>query len=164
MSEDPKRPCLDNFAVTIPDEHLIAIGKVCVAWGTLETIVDLGINKFGGFRSNDPRALIITAHMAWPLKMNILESLITALREDAAYAHLAGFDQIKPMLEIAKNGRNSFVHGQWGYHEGKASKLRATARGKLKASIDPITVADINKAVDDVQRAGVALMKLILNK
>jgi hypothetical protein len=164
MSDDSQKPYPDNFIINLPDAYLIAIGKVSVAWGTLETVVDLGINKFAGFRSVDPRALILTAHMSWPLKMDVLESLITALREEAAYPHLARFDAIKPMLKKAQDGRNRFAHGQWGYQEGKVTKLRATARGKLKASIDTITVADIDLAADDVGRAGAALMKLIVNK
>jgi hypothetical protein len=88
------KPYPDNFTISIPDDYLLAIGKVCVAWGTLETVVDLGINKFAGFRSVDPRSLIITAHMTWPLKMDVLESLVTALREDNEYAHLARFGDI----------------------------------------------------------------------
>jgi hypothetical protein len=152
------------FTITIPDEYLLEIGRVCVQWGILETVADLGINKFAGFRSVDPRALIITAHMTWPLKMDVLESLVTALREDNKYSHLARFDEIKPVLKKAQEGRNKCVHGQWGYHDGVVSKLRTTARGKLKASVDPITIADITSAADDIGRAGAALMKLILNK
>ncbi len=154
----------DNFTIQIPDDYLIAIGKVRVQWGTLETVVDLAIAKLGGFRSFDPRAMIITAHMTWPLKMDIMRSLITALREDQAYAHLARFDEIKPMLKSAQDGRNKCVHGQWGYEKGNVSKLRTTARGRLKASIDTITVANINEAADDIGRAGAAIIKLILNK
>jgi hypothetical protein len=101
----PDKPYPDNFIISIPDNYLAAIGRVCVAWGTLETVVDLGINKFAGFRSVDPRALIITAHM-WPLKMDVLGSLITALREDNEYSHLARFDEIKPMLKKSQEGRN----------------------------------------------------------
>jgi len=154
----------DNFMVKIPDEYLLAIGKVCVQWGALETVVDLAIAKLGGFRSFDPRAMIITAHMTWPLKMDIIEALITALREDAAHAHLARFDEIKPMLKVAQDGRNKCVHGQWGYDKGNVSKLRATARGRLRASINTITVDDIDKAAGDIGRAGAAIIKLILNK
>jgi hypothetical protein len=165
MSDDSKTSYPDNFIIIIPDEYLIAIGKVCVWWGTLETVVDLAIAKLSGFQSPfDPRAMIVTAHMTWPLKMDIMASLITALREDQAYAHLARFDEIKPMLKNAQDGRNKCVHGQWGYDKGNVSKLRATARGRLKASIDTITVADIDKAADDIGRAGAGIVKLILNK
>jgi hypothetical protein len=162
MSDDADKPYPDNFIVNIPDEHLTAIGKVCVSWGVLETVVDLAIAKLGGFELFDPRSMIINAHMTWPLKMDIMESLITALRED--HTHLAKFDEIKPLLKKAQEGRNRVVHGQWGYQNGEVSKLRATARGRLKASIDTITAADIVTIADDIGRAGAAIVKLIVNK
>jgi hypothetical protein len=43
------QPYPDEFTITLPEAHLIAIGKVCVAWGHLETIADLAINKFAGY-------------------------------------------------------------------------------------------------------------------
>jgi hypothetical protein len=67
---EPSYP--DTLNVTLPEPYLIAIGKVSVAWGMLESIVDLAISKFSGFEPNDPRGAILTAHMTWPLKMDIL--------------------------------------------------------------------------------------------
>jgi hypothetical protein len=157
------KPYPDEFNINLPDEYLIAIGKVNVQWGMLETIVDLAIGTLGGFQLYDPRSAIMTAHMTWPLKMDVLESLVTALAVD--HQHLSPKFQIsKPLLKKAQEGRNRIIHGQWGYEDGKASKLRATARGKLKTSIDPITVSEIEGIAKDVGRAGVAILKLVTNK
>ena len=154
----------DEFAVTLPDPYLTAIGKVCVAWGHLEQIVDLAITKFAGYEMFDPRSAILTAHMTWPLKMDVLESLVDAFR-GPKYPWLARFDdQVKPLLKRAQEGRNKVVHGQWGYEDGSAHRARATARGKLRATIDPITLADIDRIFHDIGRAGMALWKLVVNK
>lgn len=154
----------DEFIVTLPDSYLAAIGKVCVAWGHLEQIVDLAIGKFSGYQLYDPRSAIVTAHMTWPLKMDVLESLVDAFR-GPDYPWLARFDnQVKPLLRRAQEGRNRIVHGQWGYENGRAGKARATARGKLRARIDPISVADIDGIFHDIGRAGAALLKLVINK
>ncbi len=44
--------------------------------------------------------------------------------------------------------------GSGGYEDGKASKLRATARGKLKTSIETITVSEIEAIAQLIGRAG----------
>jgi hypothetical protein len=64
----------------IPEPYLTAIGKVCVAWGRLEGAVDLSIGRLAAFEVLDPRGRIITAHMSWPLKMDVLAALVEALR------------------------------------------------------------------------------------
>jgi hypothetical protein len=157
------QPYPDEFIITLPDPYLIAIGKVCVAWGHLEAFVDLSIGKFAGYEEiYDPRAAIVTAHMPWPLKMNILESLVAALLPD--FPQLARFAAVKPLLRKAQDGRNRIVHGQWGYENNRATKLRATARGKLRTNIDPIAVADINNIVRDIGSAGTGLWNVVVNK
>lgn len=60
--------------ITIPDDILRAIGKVNIVWGILESTVDLSLQKLAGFQLVDQRAAIVTAHMTWPLKMDIFES------------------------------------------------------------------------------------------
>lgn len=145
----------------IPDPYLTAIGKVCVNWGRLEAAVDLAIGRLAAFDVLDPRGAIITAHMTWPLKMDVMEALVTALRAD--YPYLANFDVAKPLLKKAQEGRNRVVHGTWGKKDGKVVKARMTARGKLRSSLDPITVADIEAIVTDVWRAGRAVMKAVFD-
>jgi|SRR6185437_3262474 len=157
------KPYPDDFTITVPDAYLIAIGKVNVVWGTMEAVVDLAIHKLAGYQLYDPRSAILTAHMTWPQKMDVLESLVTAFKQD--YPHLESFfDKAKPLLKKAQEGRNKIVHGQLSYENGQAYKLRATARGKLKASIEPITVREIETIVHDIGRAGAATLKLVLNK
>ena len=151
-----------GFADYIPESYLTAIGKVSVNWGTLEAAMDLAIGKLAGFALKDSRGAIVTAHLSWPQKMDALEALANALTLD--YPHLGKFAEVKPLLKKAQEGRNRIVHGQWGEHDGKVHKLRMTARGKLKARIDLITIEQIHAIALDIGRAGEAILKLVLNQ
>ena len=146
----------------IPDAFFAAIGKVNVNWGMLEGAVDIAIGKLAALDIRDKRWAILTAHMTWPLKMDILGSLAAELR--ASHPPLRRFDQIKSMLDRAQRGRNRIVHGQWGEEKGTIYKLRMTARGKLKSNMDPITVADIELISTEIRAAGTALLRLIVTK
>jgi hypothetical protein len=145
----------------IPQPYLTSIGKVCVDWGRLETVVDLAIAKLAAFDTLDPRGAIITAHMPWPLKMDVLEALVTALRPN--YPALAKFDEAKPLLKKAQEGRNRIVHGQWGERDGKVLKARITARGRVRSSLHEITVSEIDAISTDVFRAGRAVLKAVFD-
>ena len=71
MSDAPNAA---DFNVNIPEPYLIAMGRVTVAWGVLEALVDLALARLAGYANvYDPRPAIITAHMTWPLKMDVLE-------------------------------------------------------------------------------------------
>lgn len=145
----------------IPAEYITAIGKVCVRWGALESVVDLVIAKLAAFDLMDLRGAIITAHMTWPLKMDVLASLVDALRPD--YPHLAIFDVAQPLLKKAQEGRNKTVHGQWGQKDGHVVKLRMTARGKLKTSLDPVTIEEIEDIALDIYKAAAVVTRLVTN-
>lgn len=156
------KPYPDEFTMTIPDDHLTAIGAVVVHWCMLEAVMDMCIGKVAAFNLYDPRGAIVTAHMSWPQKTDVLEACIGALIQD--HPHLSGYDKVKPLLKKAQDGRNRIVHGQWGMHEGTVHKLRISARGKLKHSVDAITVPEIVEIGRDIGRAGMALIKVILDK
>ena len=62
--------------IIIPDAYLLAIGKVCVVWNNLETMLDMMITKLAGMdQTADPRAQIMVNHLTWPLKIDIFSSL-----------------------------------------------------------------------------------------
>ena len=150
----------DEFQNFLPDDYLIAIGKVTVAWGNLETVADLVLNKLSD--TDGLRCAVMTAHMSWPQKMDAIAALVDGLRPD--YPHLERFDAVKPLLLKAQEGRNRVAHGQWGHQEGIVTKARATARGKLRARIDPITLADIDGIVRDIGHAAIRLWRVVVNR
>ena len=149
------------FNIDVPDEYLLRIGKITVAWGDLEGIVDLALAKLGGFDHDDPRGRILTAHMTWPLKMDTLEAFADSLT--TGYPWLRRFSKAKPLLKAAQDGRNRVAHGAWSYEGGQVRKLRATARGKLKTSVAPITVADLDEILAAIGHAGRALLDVIFD-
>lgn len=149
------------FEINIPDEYLLRIGRIAVAWGALESVIDLALAKLGGFQTADPRSAIITAHMTWPLKIDVMESLAHALSN--SHPKLRHLPKAKPFLTAAQNGRNRASHGQWIYHEGKVRKVRYTARGQLKASTDVITITELDQTVDAVTKAGRAVLDIVFD-
>lgn len=155
------QPSPETFVISVPEPYLTAIGKVTVVWGVLESVVDLSIWRLAGFKQTDHRSAIVTAHMTWPLKMDIIEALAVAVTPD--YPRFAGFSAIKPLLKKAQEGRNRTAHGQWAYQDGQVYKARATARGRLRVGIVPITLAEIEEVVIDIGRAGRALLKLVFD-
>lgn len=147
--------------ITIPDDYLIAIGKVCVQWSTLEGITEMMIAKLAGFPMRDPRSTIMISHMAWPMRVDILSALADALEENNP--RLNTYPKVLGLLRKAQQGRNRIVHGMWGSDEtGKVIALRATVRGKLKLSMDSITLEEIHRIQGDIEIAAAALYDLVL--
>ena len=140
----------------------MAIGRVCVQWGQLESHIDYALKKLCDFELMDSRALILTAHMSWPLKMDVLESIVNELRGD--FPHLTHYEKLKPFLKKAAEGRNKIVHAKWAYENGQAFILRATARGKLKTRHEPVNASDIETIATDIGCAAINVYKTIFNR
>jgi hypothetical protein len=160
----PEPPYPEHFAnpQIIPKPFLAAIGQVCVHFANLESIVDLAIGKLASFQDGDARGAIVTAHMSWPQKIDVMQALVDLLLPE--FPHLSKFETVVPLLKVAQKGRNRIIHGQWGCEDGKVQKLRLTARGKLAFSIDEITLKEILAISNDIGEAGLALLKAVLNK
>lgn len=157
-------PYPDKFEDTdhIPEPYLTAIGRVVINWCNLEALADLSIGKLAGFDAHDRRSAIVPAHMSWPQKMDVLESLVNVLRDQ--YAYLAKFDEVKPLLKKAQEGRNRIVHGQWGSEGDQVVKFRLTARGKLKFGYSAITLDEIKTIGFDIGQAGLMLLRTVIGK
>lgn len=140
---------------------MLAIGKVTVAWGALESAIDLSIGRLLGLGTFDPRGSIITAHMTWPLKMDVLESLAAALSKD--FPRLTELGAVKPLLKKAQEARNLVVHGHWVQQDDKVYRLRTTARGKLRADLSSIPLTAIETAVATIGAAGRAVLQVIFD-
>jgi hypothetical protein len=147
----------------IPEPYLAAIGRVVVNWCLLESTVDLAISKLAAFDINDPRGVIVTAHMTWPQKMDVMEATVKVLELD--HPHLTKkHARAKPLLSQAQRGRNRVVHGQWMEKDGVVYKLHASARGKLKFGAEPITLDEIKAISLEIGNAGLATIKMIVDK
>lgn len=65
----------DVTVVPLPEPYLTAIGRVCVQWSMLEAIAEHSIKNLLGFDLYDYRSTVVTAHMSWPLRMDVLSTL-----------------------------------------------------------------------------------------
>jgi hypothetical protein len=145
----------------LPEPFLTAIGKVCVSFALMESIVELSISKLSDldFLKN-PKGTILLAHMSWPQRMDILSSLIGYLKDE--YPRLNGWPEVQTLLRDAAEGRNRVVHARWAYLDGKVRILRLSARGKLKMSNDVVEVAEIEDVNMKCGTAAARLLKLII--
>lgn len=135
---------------TIPDDFLIAIGRVSVRWNTLESMIEMVLIKLAGIGDGDSRGKIIFNHMSWPQRMDVLGALVESLVNE--YPRLNGYnEEVVPLLKKAQAGRNKIMHGFFGMNGGPdVMILRATARGKLKFQMEKITVSEIDGVSKDI--------------
>jgi len=146
--------------VTLPDAYLIGIGKVCVQWGNLEAVMELVLVKLSGMDLWDARSKIMLNHMAWPMRMDIFKSLADQLMAD--HPRLKEYQTVASHLKKAQEGRNRVVHSHWGFEDGKVTAARASARGKLKLSLEEITIEELDGILRDINVATAALYNLVL--
>lgn len=152
----------EDWTPDIPDEFLTEIGRVTTRWAILESMLDLCLMKLAGKELTDPRSLIIFNHMAYPMKLDILAALISELLPN--YPGLAGFPAIHQSLKQAQEKRNLVAHSKFGVNaeSGDVEISRVNARGKLKTSITPITLAEIKSASELVANAAQNLWDLVV--
>jgi hypothetical protein len=155
-------PPFDPTRTTLPEPYLIALGRVTYIWGGLESVVELAITKLMALDPFDPKSAIIVAHLSWPQRMDTLESLVTLLADD--YPHLQRFPNVRIMLKKAQDGRNKLAHNKLAYQDDQVVMLQLSSRGKLKTSITPLSVTDIDEVFSDIGNASMELLKLVLNK
>lgn len=146
----------------IPGDYLEEIGRIVVEWTGLEGLLSLCLMKLSGMDIHDPRSLIVFNHLTFPVKMNILSSLVHELQ--SRYPGLRSFPETRKKLEKAQQGRNRVVHGTWLVDEssGQVQMARATARGTLKTSVENIDLNEVRQISADIQAAWQALWTTVI--
>ncbi|TNE61560.1 MAG: hypothetical protein EP335_15480 [Alphaproteobacteria bacterium] len=147
----------------LPTEVLAEIGRVTAAWNVLESQLVLFLGKLAGFdQLFDPKPVILFNHTSFPQKLDMLGALCEDLME--SYPRLQGYKATIALIKEAQSERNKIVHNmiassrdKGGYH-----LLKASARGKLKTEIEPITVHDIRNIALKIDAAATNLYKLVL--
>ena len=145
----------------IPDEYLVEIGRVTVRWSLLESVLDLCLIKLAGKDILEKRSQIIFNHMAFPMKLDVMGAFVSTLLP--GYPALSGFPAIQRLLKKAQEHRNSVIHGRWGFDETtrEVTISRLSARGKLKFSITPVSIAEISAMTDLIVKASHDLHSLV---
>lgn len=148
-----------------PDEYLLELGRLTSIWGTLESLINLSVNKFAGYQATlDPRALILFAHSNFQQRIHMVGALCEWLLPD--YPHLKGYKAVISKLEAAQKLRNKFAHNSitWDDDTQSVTISWATARGSLKMNTETVQLQDIIDATATIHEAMCALQILVMGK
>jgi hypothetical protein len=153
----------DNWPA--PNEYLLELGRMTSIWGTLESLINLSINKFAGYQATlDPRALILLAHSNFQQRVHMVGALCEWLVSD--YPHLKDYKIVISKLEAAQKLRNKFAHNSitWDDDTQTVTISWATARGSLKTKTEIVNLQDIVDATAKIHEAMCALQTLVMGK
>lgn len=158
---DDELNALDLTGWPVPDEFLLELGRLAWLWSSLETLLPHCIGKLSRFELEDPTPFILLAHTNFPQRLDMLTSLCAALL--SRHPTLADYPNVVTKLRTAQSLRNKFLHNGMVYDEDTktATLAIATARGKFKSQIDPVTAMDVRRACLEVHDANRALYKLV---
>jgi hypothetical protein len=149
----------------LPDSYLVEIGRLISVWNAMETFLRSCIGKLTGFDElMDPKPFILVNHSSFPQKLDMLSSLCELLKDD--FPNLKDYEKTISKLITAQKSRNLFIHNSIAVNPntGKLQIAKASARGKIKASVDNIEIVDIKRAIMDIDEAHTSLYKLVINK
>jgi hypothetical protein len=148
----------------LPDEYLMEIGRVAELWAMLESQVNVFIGKLAGFDLFDPKPFILVTHASFPQRLDMLASLCQQLLRD--YPTLTEYEKVVGKLRAAQSERNKYMHHGMSLNPetGRVEMAIGSARGSLKVSVEPITIADIRRAAMSIHEAMLALSNLVLGR
>lgn len=134
-------------------------------WGSLESYMNVATSKLAGYQLMlDPRALIIVAHSNFQQRLDIVSSLCEHLLPE--FPRLRDYQSVVSKIRAAQKARNKFAHNGIVTDEetGDVIVSYASARGKLRTSVEAIQVEQIVEATAKVHEAICALHTLITGK
>ena len=146
----------------LPPEMLQAIGLLVASASQTENIMQDFIGAL--LRIDSVETLALTAHMSIPLKNQVIQSLaelnIPIAKE---------IDLIDDLLEAAVEAfakRNALAHNAIMTHPDTRELLsmRASARGSLLVSLQPITVEQVQEDAALIYQAGMDIMAFMISR
>lgn len=153
MPEDLKPP---NWP--LPDEMLVELGRISALWSALEAHLEVSLGKLAGYDElGDARPFIVLKHTSFPQRLDMLSALCETLASE--FPHLAGYKDVVASLRAVQGERNRVIHNGIAPKEDNSGfvLLVATARGKVKRTMEPIAPSDLYGIS---QRIHVALLGL----
>jgi hypothetical protein len=100
---------LDFSGWPVPDKFLIEIGRVAALWASLESFLNVCIQKLVGFNDlNDPTPFILLAHTNFPQRLDMLGALCERLCPK--FAQLRAYKSVISTLRKAQASRNRLMH------------------------------------------------------
>ena len=144
----------------LPDDYLRAVGLVAMASAQTENVLSDFIGAVIG--SDNIETMALTTHMSFPLKDNIIRSLIEL---NAATAEVVdNLDDILDSIGEAITKRNAIIHNPLIRHPetGEILSHRMKSRGSLQLALKPITVEEIQEDATLIYKAGMALQSFMM--
>lgn len=141
---------------------LQAIGLMTAAAAQTEHILGQFIG--GMLRIDDVDTEALTAHMAIPLKDQIIRTL-AALKTRYVYE----IDKVDDLLDAAHaafSKRNTVVHNALCIdpNNGNILSLRAKARGSLQVSLQVVTVDEIKQDAAAIYKVGIDILEFMISR
>ena len=148
----------------LPNEYLTELGRIAAVWGSLESCLNLCLQKLAGFNDlADPTSFILLAHTNFPQRLDMLGSLCEHL--SSSYPNLNEHKPVLVSLRSAQKLRNKYMHnGLVEDESGGVQMSTGSARGTLKFATEALTVADLRRVTMAIHQAMLDLYKLVLQR
>ena len=136
----------DFNPASIPAPYCEAIGRVSIAWATVEQSVETGLRLMA--RIDLRTAAIMFAHASLPQRLDQLVALaVEWLEPDVA----AKVKALRSRVDALAGLRNDLVHCEWFMQRstGRVLMRKVRARGALKTELRHYEVPDIVRLATD---------------
>ena len=141
---------VDQTVIDLEYERAVeAIGKVCVEFQRLETLLKVAIGDLLG--SDHRLGMIVTAQLSFKGILDLLGALFEHRFNDPAQQKK--LEKFLGQCRAAEDRRNQVIHSHWepDTFTGKgAVRRKSTARRKLKTEQQVLSQADLQKQADDL--------------
>lgn len=146
----------------IPDDYLRAIGLMAMSSAQTESVVGEFIASV--LRLDYAEAVALTTHMSAPLKDQICRAVYEL--NAPSVAAIDELDEILDEIKAASDARNVVVHNSLirDPDTNEILSYRASARGSIMVSLQPVSVTQIEKDARRIYEAGMALMSYMVTR
>ncbi len=119
----------------LPPDIAEALGQVTAGWAVIEGLLSGSIMIL--LKRTDSTGQAITAEMSTLSKMALISSLIGCTNNTAWINEWAA---IQKTFDVARNTRNTVVHGFWAIKVNEVGVIRHRSKGKLSVTYEPIDI------------------------
>lgn len=147
----------------LPDDYLLELGRMLAVWGSLESMINLAINKLvSDAPLADMHVFIVIAHAPFQQRLDILKTLCEQLAPFAK--NLSDYEPVMRKIDLAKRGKNKYTHNglTMNTEKGFVELSGFSARGRAKELIEPTRLADIKAVTTNIRAAVGALYALAI--
>jgi hypothetical protein len=142
----------------LADEHMRLVGIIAFHWETIDLTMQRVIAEVMGFTLG--QVGLFTDNISFRTKQDMLMSYARHLQTEAPELWQE-FTQAMEAVKKANTLRNTYVHAKWhdGPQPGTPTRTAVHTRdGRFTLVDEPVPIADLEKAADDIFKAGEKLL------